>query len=112
MLNYCRAQLNRQTLALRRGLILGAALSAISVGAAPAAQTYVGNDFSPESSLLGTLESIGFEDGVPPFVILGAVRGSRQFPRRLARCPSPATIVAGGRATILLTSTSVGCSIA
>jgi hypothetical protein len=39
--------------------------------AAPArAQTFVGNNFSPGSSLLSALETIGFKDSVPPFVIL------------------------------------------
>ena len=56
---------------LRQGLLLGSALGALLAATAPvAAQTYVGNDFAPGSSLLMTLETIGFKDGVPPFVIL------------------------------------------
>jgi hypothetical protein len=56
---------------LRRGLLFSSALATLCAGAAPAAaQTYVGNDFLPGSSLFSTLENIGFKDGVPPFVIL------------------------------------------
>ena len=56
---------------LKRGLLLGSALAALCAAAAPAAaQTFVGNNFSPGSSVLSTLETIGFEDSVPPFVIL------------------------------------------
>src|ERR1700722_13563717 len=56
---------------LKRGLLLGSALAALCAAAAPArAQTFVGNNFSPGSSLLSALETIGFKDSVPPFVIL------------------------------------------
>ena len=59
---------NGPSASLRRRLLLGSALCA-SV-APTAAQTFVGNDFSPASSLLSTMETIGFKDSVPPFVIL------------------------------------------
>jgi hypothetical protein len=52
-------------------LSLGVAVAALCAAAAPvAAQTYVGNDFSLGSGLLGAVQSFGFEDSVPPFVIL------------------------------------------
>jgi PEP-CTERM motif len=47
------------------------ALAALCAGAAPAgAQTYVGNDFSPGSSLLSSLETEGYKDLAAPLVIL------------------------------------------
>ena len=62
---------NGPTASLRRGLLLGSALAGLCAGVPPAAaQTFVGNNFSPGSSLLSTLETIGFKDSVPPFVIL------------------------------------------
>ena len=56
---------------LRQGLLLGT-LGALCAGAAPAgaAQTYVGNDFSPGSSLLSALETDGYKDQSAPLVIL------------------------------------------
>ena len=56
---------------LRQGLLLGA-LGALCAGAAPAgaAQTYVGNNFSPGSSLLSALETDGYKDQSAPLVIL------------------------------------------
>jgi hypothetical protein len=51
-------------------LLLGVAVT-LCAGAAPAAaQTFVGNNFSPGSGLLAAVQSFGFEDEVPPFVIL------------------------------------------
>ena len=56
---------------LRRGLLRGSALAALCAAAAPAAaQTYVGNDFSPGSSLLDFLQAEGNSDKYSPFVIL------------------------------------------
>jgi PEP-CTERM motif len=55
----------------KQSLLLGSALAALfAATATAAAQTYVGNDFSAGSSLLSALETNGFQDGVPPFVIL------------------------------------------
>jgi hypothetical protein len=54
-----------------QGLLLGVALAALCAGSAPGvAQTYVGNDFSPGSSLLTALETDGYKDLAPPLVIL------------------------------------------
>ena len=56
---------------LRQRLLLGSALAALCAGAVPAAaQTYVGNDFLPGSSLLSALETDGYKDQSAPLVIL------------------------------------------
>jgi hypothetical protein len=56
----------------RLGLPLGAAVAVLSTGAAPAAtQTYVGNNFSPGSSLLGALETEGRAGGDGSIDLLG-----------------------------------------
>ena len=56
---------------LKRGPLLGSALAALCAAAVPAAaQTYVGNDFGPGSTLLGDLQTEGNSDTYPPFVIL------------------------------------------
>jgi hypothetical protein len=55
----------------KAALLLGAAVVALCANAGlAAAQTYVGNDFSLGSSLLGALQSEGNSDEYPPFVIL------------------------------------------